>query len=99
MPRTLNWVANVMTLVVPPASAEVLPVTKVSSSVPPSSRNCSIWQCVSTPPGITSIPSASSVRAPFSPSPIAWIRPSAIPISERNISTGVTTVPRPITRS
>ena len=50
-----------MTVVVPPASAEVLPVVQVSSSAPPFACSCSMWQCESTPPGSTSSPAASIV--------------------------------------
>src|SRR4051812_23543838 len=99
MPWPLNWVEKVMTLVVPPASADTLPVVQLSSSAPPASCNCSIWQCESTPPGSTSSPPASTVRSPFRSRPIAAMRPCTTPTSARKTSAAVTTVPPATTSS
>ena len=88
-----------MTLVVPPASAEVLPVVQLSSSAPPSCCNCSIWQCESTPPGMTSSPSASIVRSPRRSTPTAAMRPPTMPTSAGTYRMAVTTVPPATTRS
>ena len=47
----MNWVEKLTTVVVPPASAAVLPLWNVSSSAPPPCCSCSMWQWLSTPPG------------------------------------------------
>ena len=99
MPWPLNCVEKVMTLVVPPASAEVLPVTNVSSSAPPPACSCSIWQCESTPPGITSRPFASIVRSPRQVEPDRGDATTDDPDIGLEHIGRVTTVPPAITRS
>ena len=68
-----------MIIVVPPASAAAGPVKK-SSLVTVPMKGSSMWVCGSIPPGITRAPPASTISAPggtSSPSPTAWIVPSA----------------------
>src|SRR5690242_990302 len=61
---------------------------------------CSMWQWLSMPPGSTSRPAASMSRLPAgSFSCRATMRPSITPISQRNVSAAVTTVPLRMVRS
>ena len=51
--------ANGRTVVLPPAAAERVPLSKSSAMIVPSSVGCAICTCPSTPPGKTSSPDAS----------------------------------------
>jgi hypothetical protein len=55
-----------MTVVVPPMAAERVAVSNVSAFIWPMPDICSIWQCGSTPPGVTIRPVASRVSVPTS---------------------------------
>jgi hypothetical protein len=71
-----------MTVVVPPQAAERVAVKKSSAVITPIEDRCSMWQWLSTPPGVTMRPSASISRRPrLSFAPIAAMRPSTTPIS------------------
>src|SRR6516164_455412 len=98
MPR--YCAANGMTVVVPPQAAERVAVKKSSAVITPIEDRCSMWQWLSTPPGVTMRPSASISRRPrLSFAPIAAMRRSTTPISARNTSAAVATVPLRTTRS
>jgi len=40
-------------VVVPPQAAERVPLSQVSAFLPPVEDGCSMWQWLSTPPGMT----------------------------------------------
>src|SRR5262245_22795154 len=89
-----------MTVVVPPQAAERVAVKKSSAVMTPIEERCSMWQWLSTPPGVTMRPSALISRRPRSSfAPIVAIRPSMTPMSARKTSDAVATVPLRTTRS
>ncbi len=89
-----------MTVVVPPNAAEAVALWNVSAFISPEAESCSIWQWLSTPPGITSLPRASISRRPWSrPPPIAATVSPRMPTSASAVSVAVTNVPPRITRS
>src|SRR5882724_9066214 len=92
--------AKGMTVVVPPQAADVVPERKSSHVVCPSQGCWSMWQWLSTPPGVTSLPVASIVCSALPrSSPSATTRPPCTAISQRMTSPAVATVPLRIRRS
>src|SRR5215212_9731838 len=86
--------AKSMIMVVPPAAADSVPVAQSSAvTVPP--KGMSMWVWASMKPGITSLPEASTVSAPFAGRsvPTATIFPSSTSTSARKLPSAVTTVP------
>jgi len=81
-------------------AAERVAVKKSSAVMTPMEERCSIWQWLSTPPGVTMRPSALTSRRPApSLAPIVAIRPSMTPMSARATSDAVASVPLRTTRS
>ncbi len=100
MPWPLNCGEKQITQVVPPNAADVVALSNVSALAVPSARGCSIWQWLSTPPGMTSLPVASISRsAGPSALPNAAILPPWMPTSHKLLSVAVTTVPLRMIRS
>src|SRR5688572_17731813 len=62
-------------------------------------ESCSTWQWLSTPPGMTSFPLASTTLRPLRPWPMTAIFSPSMPTSARQDFSAVTTVPPRITRS
>src|SRR5579863_9131245 len=92
--------AKGMTVVVPPQAADMVPERKSSQVTWPSQGCWSMWQWLSMPPGVTSLPFASMISSAVPrASPKAMMRPPRIPMSQRNTSPAVATRPLRITRS
>ncbi len=89
-----------MTQVLPPAAAAAVAEGKSSAISTSGPEGCAMWTWLSIPPGMTTRPEASMVRAASaSASPTATIRPSRMATSARNASDAVTTVPPRTERS
>ena len=89
-----------MMVVVPPAAAARLPLSKSSQKTEPSAVSWSKCTCASMPPGTAISPVASISRWPLSSrSPSAITRPPAMPISPFTTSEAVAMVVLRITRS
>src|SRR3954463_15534909 len=98
MPRC--WAANGITVVVPPNAAEVVALANVSALTRPDAESCSMWQWLSTPPGSTSLPEASTSRRPAGSFwPTATIPSPRTATSAANEPVAVATVPPRTTRS
>ena len=88
-----------MTVVLPPAIAERVPLSN-PSAITDSREGCARCTWLSIPPGITRRPEASIVLRPSSiVSATAAMTPPRTPTSARTVSAAVTTVPPLITRS
>ena len=89
-----------MMVVVPPAAAARLPLSKSSQNTEPSAVSWSKWTWASMPPGTAIRPVASiSLRPLSSRSPSATTRPPRMPISPFTTSEAVAMVVLRITRS
>jgi hypothetical protein len=94
------WAANGITVVVPPSAAEVVADWNVSAFIRPEAASCSMWQWLSTPPGVTIRPLASISLRPIGRSrAIATIVSFVMPTSASNTAVSVATRPPLITRS
>ena len=89
-----------MMVVVPPAAAARLPLSKSSQKTEPSAVSWSKWTWASMPPGTAIRPVASISRRPLSSrSPSATTRPPEMPISPFTTSEAVAMVVFRMTRS
>ena len=89
-----------MMVVVPPAAAARLPLSKSSQNTEPSAVSWSKWTWASMPPGTAIRPVASISFLPLSSrSPRATTRPAEMPISPFTTSAAVAMVVLRITRS
>ena len=89
-----------MMVVVPPAAAARLPLSKSSQNTEPSAVSWSKWTWASMPPGTAISPVASiSLRPLSSRSPSATTRPPVMPISPFTTSAAVAMVVLRMTRS
>ena len=81
-PSPKPWIAKSMMVVVPPWAAAMVPLSKSSAEVVPP-NGMSRWVCTSMPPGITSLPFASTTVSACggSPLPMVVMRPSSMRMS------------------